>query len=363
MRLYGGRLLKNNTRRQIVASQELRDAIVMSVDSTNRYALVKIQGSNTSIKAWYPENWESTPQFVKPGNAVRINLPGGNKSRIEIMGHGMLLPTAVTGGTVTPTPATPGDTVLTGCTLIPANPNSMWATAIPGTYRIDGVTYSLSGMIMDRSDIVMDRFDLVLDQVGDTFKFDAASGTQYRYDIVVAGEDGDAHIVKGTNSSGEPTMPTTPADHVRIGWVLLYPGMTTITEGDINRVYTDPKVCEMRVVVADDELAWGENSTTITISLRNQYGNLISGSYYITLEWFDQVGNGTLSYGGVSQDESAPLSFLLNGSSASVTYTRNGDDPGDESVVLFISEAHNKLDSYARIVLLSALGSEMWGTS
>jgi len=89
MRLYNGRLLKTRVRRQITQAQELRDAIVMDVNPGSHYCRVKIQGSNTLIKAWYPENWESTPVYLKPGNAVRINLPGGNKSRIEIMGHGV----------------------------------------------------------------------------------------------------------------------------------------------------------------------------------------------------------------------------------------------------------------------------------
>jgi len=359
-RLYGGRLLRNNTRRQIQAAQELRDAIVMSVDSTNRYALVKIQGSNTSIKAWYPENWESTPQYLKPGNAVRINLPGGNKSRIEIMGFGMLLPTAVTGGSVTPVDITPDDCILTGCSLIPANPNSMWATAIPGTYRIDNVTYTLSGMVMDRSDITMDRYDLVLDQVGDTFEFDAASATQFRYDIVVAGEDSDAHVVKGTNASTDPAFPTVPADHVQLGWVLLYPNMTAITEGDINRRYTTPIATALACTIEDDELAWGDTTTTITITVKDQYGNTLSGNYYITMEW--KLGNGTLSYNGESQDETASFAFLMSGT-AVVTYIRDGNDPGNLSPFIFVSEAYtNASATYAAITLLDGLGLKMgWG--
>ena len=118
MRLYGGRILKNRVGQQITNRQEMRDAVVMSIDQTNRYALVKIQGSNTSIKAWYPENWESTPNYLKPGNSVRINQPGGNKARIEIMSMGMLLPTAVPGGSVTPTPVALINCVLTGCKLL-----------------------------------------------------------------------------------------------------------------------------------------------------------------------------------------------------------------------------------------------------
>lgn len=359
MRLYGGRLLKNNTRRQIVAAQEMRDAVVMTVVSASRYCTVKIQGSNTSIKAWYPENWESTPVYLKPGNAVRINLPGGNKSRIEVMGMGMLLPTAVPGGSVTPTPAVLADTVLTGCTLIPANPASMGVTVIPGTYRIDGTTYTLSGLVMDDAGVTMDRYDLILDQVGDVVSFDASDSSHYRYDLVVAGEDGSADVVKGTNATGEPTFPTVPADHVQLAWVLIYPNMAEVTEGDINRKYTDPVATKLTCVIEDDELSWGDTSTTITIYVKDQYGNVISDSYYITMEW-KLTGNGTLTYGGISQDESAPFSFYLNGHTAVVTYTRDGNDPGDLSPFIVITESYtNASSTYAAITLLDGLGAKM----
>jgi len=107
MRLYGGRRLRRAIERRVAEGRELRDAIVFDVDPANRYCRVKIQGSDTYVKAWYPENWESTPQYLKPGNAVRIAHPGGNKARIEVVGHGFLLPTAVPGGTGSPTPAAP----------------------------------------------------------------------------------------------------------------------------------------------------------------------------------------------------------------------------------------------------------------
>ncbi|HQG48463.1 MAG TPA: hypothetical protein PK373_05190, partial [Sedimentisphaerales bacterium] len=187
MRLYGGRLFRKEVQRQIADRREMRDAVVYSVNSANRFCMVKIQGSDTQIKAYYPENWESTPQYLKPGNAVRITHPGGNKGRIEVAGHGFLVPTAVPGGSTTPAPGTPGDSVLTGCSLSATDPVSMSVTVAPGTFRIDGITYALSGMLMDRSDIVMDRIDLLMDSVGDSVTFDAASATYFRYDSIVVG--------------------------------------------------------------------------------------------------------------------------------------------------------------------------------
>ncbi len=360
MRLYGGRKIHRAAQRQIAARQELRDAIVYSVDSTNRYCLVKIQGTDTQIKAFYPENWEQTPQYLKPGNAVRITHPGGNRGRIEVAGHGFLIPTAVPGGTVTPTPATPGDTVLTGCTLVATDPAAMGASVMPGTYRIDGVTYTLASLTMDRSDVEMDRGEIVMGGAGDSVAFDAASATYFRYDIVAAGTDGDAHVVKGSNAAGEPTMPSTPADHVRLGWVLIYPDMTAVAATDINRLYTTPVASELRVTPDDQDLAWGDTSTDIAVSVRDQYGNRISlggAGYYVTIAWTS--GNGTLTQGGVSQDESAPLTFYMD-QNTTVTYTRDGNDPGDVSPVFAVSEAVKGLENATYIILRDALGAMMF---
>jgi len=363
MRLYNGRLLKTRVRRQITQAQELRDAIVMDVNPGSHYCRVKIQGSNTLIKAWYPENWESTPVYLKPGNAVRINLPGGNKSRIEIMGHGVLLPTAVAGGSVTPEPATLLDTILTGCAVRATNPASMKATIDPGTFRIDGLTYALSGMMMDRSDIVMDRNDLQMDSVGGSVSFDAASTTYFRYDTIQVGTDGIVEVVNGANFSASGTIPGPPganADHLAIGFVLIPPNCTAITEFNINKSFTMPIPSSLSSVVDDDELEWTDTSTVIHVSIKDQYGNYYRNTnpgHCFTFTWV--TGNGTLSYDGESQDETASFSFYYSGSTnAAVTYTRDGELT-DRSVTLIITESLTGLSSYASIVLLDSLGQPM----
>jgi hypothetical protein len=238
----------------------------------------------------------------------------------------------------------------------------MGAVVRPGVIRIAGVNYNLSGMLMDRSDLVMDRSDLIMDNVGDSVTFDAASSTHFRYDSIVAGVDGDAHVVKGTNFLTTDTIPDPPAaptSHVRLGWILIYPNMTSVSAADINRLVSDPVPTELRVAVADEELAWGELSTTITISVRDQYGNLIQiggVGYCIEISWMR--GNGTLSYGGVSQDESASLVFYM-GSSAVVTYTRDGNDPGDESPMFSINESIVGLMNVAYVNLYNGAGDLM----
>jgi hypothetical protein len=359
MHLYGGRLLRNKVKKQFEERKELRDAVVYEVVPASRYCWVQIQGSMTRIKAWYPENWVAIPEYLKPGNPVRITHPGGNKGRIEVVGHGILLPTAVAGGSGPPDPGVGADTVLSGCTQNSSGSGAMKTTVIPGTVRIGGTTYSLIGMIMDRTDLVMDRADLIMDNVGDEVSFDAASATKFRYDIIVVGTDGDAHVVKGTEAAADPEFPAVPAGHVQVGWVLIYPNMTEVTAADINKLYLAPVATELRVVIADGDLAWGELTTTITVSMRDQYGNTIAGlgaGYGITIAW--TMGNGLLTYGGVSRDESASFSFYMT-SSAVVTYTRDGVDPGDSSPLFEISDSITGLSRATNIILRDSSGNLM----
>jgi hypothetical protein len=338
MRLYGGRILKNRVSQQITNRQEMRDAIVMSVDSTNKYALVKIQGSNTSIKAWYPENWESTPNFLKVGNSVRINQPGGNKARIEIMGMGMLLPTAVPGGSVTPTPEALADTVLTGCVLNASDPYDMSVVATAGTFRIDEVTYSLSGLMMDNASVIMGRYDLIMGQVGAVVTLDAASATKFRYDTLCVGTDGIVDIVKGAEFATTDTIPDPPAattDHLFLGFVLLPPNTTTITPALINQLYTVPVASRIVVEADDNPMTWATTTTDVHLSIRDQYNNYYQNAvpgWQFNMEWTGAlIGTGTFSYGGVSsvvtaydQDPKDDLAVVYTGStSATVTYTRN----------------------------------------
>lgn len=353
MKLYGGRLINRQVRRQIADSRELRDAIVWDVTPASHYCRVKIQGSDTLVKAWYPENWEATPQYLKAGNAVRITHPGGNKGRIEVAGHGFLIPTAVPGGTGTPPATTAGDTVLTGLT-ISADGTSMSAMVATGTYRIGGVIYVLGAVEMDRTDIEMDRPDIAMDGVADMVSFDAASSTLFRIDLIVVGTDGDAHVVKGTNAASNPVAPTMPADHVLAGFVLLYPGMTVVSQADVNRSYTAPAPVELRIVTEDNDLAWGDLSTYFTISVRDQYGRILYGSYFVTVTF--NCGNGTLSHSGDSSTTALVVAFS---GTVNVTYTRLGLDPGDQTPVFTMAESVTGLGGAAFVSLRDGAGALM----
>ncbi|MFA6290235.1 MAG: hypothetical protein WC637_00560 [Victivallales bacterium] len=279
MRLYSGRLIKNKISQQITNRQEMRDAVVMSVDSTNKYALVKIQGSNTSIKAWYPENWESTPSYLKPGNAVRINQPGGNKSRIEIVSMGILLPTAVPGGSVTPTPVEEEDTIIDGCE-IPYAPgaeygyqpvhltagdpgdaplgDSFQLYVSAGTYRINGVTYGLiyipkmddATVKMDNTLVKMTGADPGITETGGAVTIDPPVNHDFWYASLMIGTDGVVDVVYSAPWNYGETVPDPPlatTDHIRIGWLLVADHSTNTNAAWANILFKNEDVHPYRI--------------------------------------------------------------------------------------------------------------------
>lgn len=367
MRLYGGRILKNSVNRQVARAQEMRDAIIVDINTTDKYCRVKIQGSDAYVRAWYPENWEATPSWLKPGNAVRITHPGGNRGRIEVAGHGILLPTTTGNLPVVPDPPALEDTILSGCAVIPADPPGMCVIVQAGAVRIDEMTYSLAGLQMDAPEVEMDRPDLLMDETSASVAIDAASATKFRYDSIVIGTDGIAEVVKGSEflpTGTIPDPPDAPVDHLRAGFILIPPGCTAITGGLINKYYTAPVAVTISAVAVDDELAWEETSTTIRIAVKDQYGNYVAApidtGWHFLLSWVR--GNGTLSYGGLSHDETASFPVLYSGATyASVTYTRdNTSGNADISPFIAISETNPILgQAIVRIQLLNETGEKL----
>lgn len=338
MNLYGGKLLRNRIRQMQDARVETRDAIVWSVNTTKRLCQVKIQGSNQLIYAHFPVNWEQIPVFLKPGNAVRICHTSGQRGRIEILGHGQIVPTPIPGQQATPTIPGLGDAIYTGCNLIPkTNIPGMYVMIGTGTYRIAGTVYTLAAIGMSESTNFAMGEGGKMGDIAESLAIDPlATPTKYRYDSIVIGADGVCDVIKGTEFAYDadpvPEPPEAPAHHIRAGFVLLYPGLTAITQECLNKRYAAPIPTVLEAVVADGLLDLGELppelSTTITIGVRDQYGNHIVRSgegYYVEIKW--QSGNGTLSYGDQqASGPDHPLCFYLKEATATVTYTRLCDE-------------------------------------
>jgi len=363
MRLYGKKFLRQRMGEASAQKQETRDAILWDVLPDQRLCRVKIQGSNELIVARYPENWEQTPFWLKPGNAVKVMHTGGIRGRIEVIGHGQLVPTPVAGDQF-PTPATGKNAVLTGCQLIevPGQPR-MAVLVLTGTYRISGTVYSLGGMLLGNANFILGDGAALGEVAGAVAINSAPSAGLARIDRIAVGMDGIIDYIAGTSASS-PTAPSTPANHVSLGTVLVPSGITEITNNNINRSWSEPVPSELLITIADDDLAWDEVSTNVRVQVCDQYRRGISGpassnGWYIQLEIYS--GNGT-----VHSNEEGNSTTIIGGHTGILsyydfTYTRN-QEPDDNSPVLrAIVNVGNEIEAYAKIFLGDESGNIMRG--
>ena len=217
-----------------------------------------------------------------------------------------------------------------------AEPNN-WVAVKGGTYRIAGTLYTLPETLSYQG--LGSIAALVNCGVAPT------SAGLYRYDLLSIGAAGTITVTAGTEAA-TPVMPATPTSEVKLDHVLRYYGQTSIVQADIGKLYMAPQLTTLTAAVTDDELAWAETSTTITITCRDQYGQLYTGSKVINAAI--TTGNGTI----------APASQSGSGSSFTFTYTRGGNDPGDVSPVITFSSPTGPFCT-AFIKLLDASGDLM----
>lgn len=105
-----------------------------------------------------------------------------------------------------------GDCVLSGCSVTDGGTDDMNVDVASGTITYDGVATSISST---------------------SKTLDAADGSNDRYDLLVAGDDGTVDVVTGTPST-EPAAPAIPDNHVLLAIVHVVAGTSGVTDGDIN---------------------------------------------------------------------------------------------------------------------------------
>ncbi len=365
MRLYGKKLIQKSVRDRIRHTRETKDAILWEHVPSQRLCRVKVQGSNDLVTAYYPEGWQTTPFWLKKGAPVRIVHKEGYRGRIELVSLGQTIPVSIAGDSY-PEPDTGDDTVLTGCEVIQIPNDPQMAVLIKtGTYQIDGTEYTLGPIKMGSasSDYMCGMGGAMNEIAGIITLSTAPPSGYYRYDLIVVGDDGVIDYVEGTAfiETGTASIPDTPTDHVLLGKILLYPGMTQVLDKDIDQLFTVPAPSILDITLSDDDLAWAELTSTITVKILNQYERAIyepAYGWYITIEFLS--GNGTLN----SAEEGDSLvkvgghtGALYN--SYSFTYTRD-QDPGDISPVFLATlEISYSLTQQFLITLRDAGGAIM----
>jgi len=198
--------MQQGLNRRFMQHAESRDAIVWDIDAPNKLVRCKVQGSDEYILCHYPRNSNTLPSWCRRGNAVRIAHKGGVRGFLEVVGNGRAIPSPVSGGTL-PDPNNRPDEVVSGGGVTPYSGMTLKVEAT--TYRILNVTYALTidGIPMADPPYITMGDATVMGADGAYLIFDAApAAPNARYDLIVAGADGLAHVVKGT-ASASPVMP------------------------------------------------------------------------------------------------------------------------------------------------------------
>ena len=282
MRNNGRAFLSTKMQKQTQDRVETRDAVVFDIDITARKCRVKIQGSSEYIVAFFPQNWQMNPAWLKTGNAVRITHRGGIRGRIEVVSDGQVVPTGVG---VTPTPATPTDAILTGCGVvqIPTGPQA-FVMALTGTLRVNGLTVVVPSISMASAPLYNMTMGGLMGNIAGVFAMPTppSAGLQ-RLDMIVASSAGIVSYIQGTASSA-PVLPSLPSGSFMLNYILMYNGMTQITQHDIGRQWTTASLTNV------------SNAFTVNPSSGVNFGTwtLADGSvktgYETTLSCFDQYG-------------------------------------------------------------------------
>lgn len=371
-RLYNKKVGIHAIDKRLRKRTEERDAIVWSVDTTNKIVNLKIQGSDTLMVANYHQVLTAVPNYVKPGAAVTVRHRRGNRGYIEVIGTGRAIPTPVGAGGSLPDVNTTDD-ILTGMAALATSPETLTVRINSGTYRVDNTLYVFApdtGFVYTMDDpapLIMGTDDVTMGVQYFTVSIDSAPATPAygRYDIIVVGpHDNEAHVVKGTAvnlSTTEPTMPTVPANHILIDWVFIKYGDTVITTEMIGGKYADPAPNTIVLNISgtwtnvDDELTWNPSPppqpyADISITVKDQYGTTINyGGARGRLTSYATFGQVYGSYSGWRSD------YAESPHTSSVSFKFERDQSATEYAPTLLYQVTG-FESAFVIVLLDALG-------
>jgi len=358
VRRYGKRFVRRQMERESEDRDKTLDALLYAVDDATRTCQVYVSGSTQLVRVKFPTNWPSRPPWLKPGTSVRVVRLGGVRGMLEIVGYGIRIPGEATMPTIDPGE----DTILTGMRLHAfrgAEFMNVWVEI--GTYRIAGVEYTLGPIAAGGDEFPAGGFTPA-GGVGAAKELSAAPAVGlYRYDLVVIAVDGVVDVVEGT-AAAVPVMPEVPADHVRIGHVLVRGGTTYVTEGDVNATVQARQPRSLTVVPDDSELAWAELSTDVVVTVFDQWMQEFAGTgdgWQILLEIVQ--GNGEVSFPGEGSGSSV-TGWTGATAQATFTYTRDGL-ASDFSPTLRATLIHTyRAVGVCVITLLDEFGNQMWGT-
>lgn len=211
------------------------------------------------------------------------------------------------------------EAISSGGMIIGGDVYEEFASAINNLVAIKGGTYRISGIIYILENTITHSDLGPLAAIKDCGNAPATVG-YWRYDLLSVDIYGVITITRG-DSGLTPEMPAVPTGSLKLNHVLRYYGQINIYQSDIGKIYVAPILARIEAAVSDQDLAWAELTSTITITGYDQYNQVYLGGGVSVLASFLR-GNGTIS----------PASRYLGGSGMAIfTYTRGQADPGDIS--------------------------------
>ena len=350
MKLLGKKRIAGRIDGKIVRSRESRFAKVVSIDYTNRRAIVRIQGTQEDIYAGWSRNFYDVPPFVKVNNPVEIQHMKGNPHRYEIIASGTELPTPVDGTSVLSTLPSAANKVITGgqVTIMPGTGTGMHVEVGFGTFRIDNLPYAIDGVYLgDTAVPVMGTEFPLMGTIGGIIELDPAPASpNYRIDIIEVGADGVLDYRTGTPSASDPVQPTVSPQHVLLAYIIVPYGTTELQQSFIGNAWTEPYLAQMSLTMGtmgqywytlpfpntlNQQLTQSQRRVLGTIDLLNQYQKPLVGSFgmRVTLEP-TMIGNGLLYHGnrtgGGGTGYTELLFTITDGTNNLFTYERLGVD-------------------------------------
>lgn len=408
MRMYRKRFLARNRQQDIERHRETRDGIIWSVDTSTRTVEVRVQGSDTTITAYFPENWYSPPEWCKYGNPVKIMHTGGVRSRIEVIGPGLVAPYPQSGN-IWPTDPLEEDAIVEGLDLMAMPNNPAWRVMVStGTIRISGTEYDVDAIAMDDGDYwymgdggYMDNVAAVLYagtkptgltypswgykihsvQIDSDLAFSVVEDDQFEaYNTPVPGYI--YFTLLGTTQSSLSPLPIAdvPSGSLEIGTILHYEETYTeiqqyLLNYQLCNTYPYPRFgrypARLEITIDDVVMPWGTSETDIEVIC---YDNLNAWFYcpMLYLEASVESGNGELLANTYPEEAAAGYDTTVKSLEEYNTspsypiprwqfkYKRGGLVTDESPVLQFKLLTNVEIITRAAITLLDAAGDPMY---
>ena len=306
--LYGKKVGRHRIDNRVRKRVEERDAIIWQIDSANDIVNLKIQGSDTLIKAHYHQVIHTFPGYLKVGAAVMIRFRRGNRGFVDVIGSGRAIPTPVDEGSPMP-PISLADMIISGMEVTATDPATLSVAIASGVFRISNRLYVFSGtdnffyIMNEPAPLIMGDDPVIMGGQYYALTLPAAPSTPGygRYDLIVIGTDSVLDVVSGVEvnlSTTAPSFPTIPSGHILVAWIFVRYGNTVITQSMIGQNYSQPNAESWTVTLTGGQVGYYNDTYPYVLAWNSSLIiPIVQPSCGIVIVAIDQYGH-TMDFGG-----------------------------------------------------------------